>query len=786
MTNADLLTAKCWDPPNPSPSNALPLCGNGVLDPGELCDDGNLIAGDGCNAFCSGYDAMAAPATLAGSTAHCPRGEPVVGYALSNTFFCSLRAIAAAPDNGGYVVLADRNTLLRYDLFTDATTGTITRLPASAEANMNAICSMAFIAPEHSLLIHDCGANRFFAAELDGTGVRQVADLSEVLRAPPTFKGYYHRSERLAVTAGLLVDPDKANGCIAVYTLTLANATRPSTAVSALLATIPCTIYGVHEEYTTRWSSMDVRGMQPHLLVRDRCPSAFRQSQWCYILHMQRAASLDRLRVYIPEEGGLDLQYHANTLNRFDNALGAPLIRYSQDQQLVYTLRGTCLQAESRLITSDGRSPPTVTLGNACKRAPRLGLECALPFNNPFITDVMTSPVLLPLGLSVHHTHAELTAIFNASCASLANMSNAGPLLYQSILESVYGNTTPVDFVELPRTRDIVYITPTSVGLISTKRILFTDRMQPGYVRATDLIYCPPNAFGSVGGVCHLCNNTAAPGYYVSIAWQIQCPRRARAGGISPPFETYTMIGSPEIDQPLLRASACLFAESRNVSCPDALTYTPPQVFNLNADQYAAADTLPDGGPSSSTDLIGCLIRAAETEWSVPLLRANPPEFLGRVISQGANLLQASAITQPTTPRYSNPATDQPRFASCKMAVSRGIADFTGCVVPQLTALVPAGRRRRLLQAGAVPVATAHHDLAVGSTTYVTYARTLPGADTASPISAPPSAKSQSSSEGDAFPIAIAAGVGVGGVVLVILLFCLFRNPSARRARRDD
>ena len=25
-------------------------CGNGVLDPGEQCDDGNKMAGDGCSA----------------------------------------------------------------------------------------------------------------------------------------------------------------------------------------------------------------------------------------------------------------------------------------------------------------------------------------------------------------------------------------------------------------------------------------------------------------------------------------------------------------------------------------------------------------------------------------------------------------------------------------------------------------------------------------------------------------------------------------------------------------
>jgi len=30
-----------------------PLCGNGALDPGEVCDDGNTASGDGCSASCT-------------------------------------------------------------------------------------------------------------------------------------------------------------------------------------------------------------------------------------------------------------------------------------------------------------------------------------------------------------------------------------------------------------------------------------------------------------------------------------------------------------------------------------------------------------------------------------------------------------------------------------------------------------------------------------------------------------------------------------------------------------
>ncbi len=31
----------------------MALCGNGSLDPGEQCDDGNTVSGDGCSASCT-------------------------------------------------------------------------------------------------------------------------------------------------------------------------------------------------------------------------------------------------------------------------------------------------------------------------------------------------------------------------------------------------------------------------------------------------------------------------------------------------------------------------------------------------------------------------------------------------------------------------------------------------------------------------------------------------------------------------------------------------------------
>jgi cysteine-rich repeat protein len=34
----------------------IPVCGDGIWDAGEACDDGNTVSRDGCNATCSAVD----------------------------------------------------------------------------------------------------------------------------------------------------------------------------------------------------------------------------------------------------------------------------------------------------------------------------------------------------------------------------------------------------------------------------------------------------------------------------------------------------------------------------------------------------------------------------------------------------------------------------------------------------------------------------------------------------------------------------------------------------------
>jgi cysteine-rich repeat protein len=50
LVNGDGCSSTCTiETPPPPP----PVCGNGILEPGEQCDDGNLINGDGCSCTCT-------------------------------------------------------------------------------------------------------------------------------------------------------------------------------------------------------------------------------------------------------------------------------------------------------------------------------------------------------------------------------------------------------------------------------------------------------------------------------------------------------------------------------------------------------------------------------------------------------------------------------------------------------------------------------------------------------------------------------------------------------------
>lgn len=101
-----------------------PVCGDGVLDTGETCDDGNNINGDGCSAGCAletGGEAHISATwkiqTVAGATVGCPSGfdtaalvsQPVnasgapVGQPITDLFDCAAgQGSSAALQPGSY------------------------------------------------------------------------------------------------------------------------------------------------------------------------------------------------------------------------------------------------------------------------------------------------------------------------------------------------------------------------------------------------------------------------------------------------------------------------------------------------------------------------------------------------------------------------------------------------------------------------------------------------------------------------------------------------------------
>ena len=81
-----------------------PTCGNGTVDAGETCDDGNLVSGDGCNAVCSSTEECGDGVLDAGEA--CDDGNVEGGDCCSAT--CQPEAAASACDDGRFCNGADR------------------------------------------------------------------------------------------------------------------------------------------------------------------------------------------------------------------------------------------------------------------------------------------------------------------------------------------------------------------------------------------------------------------------------------------------------------------------------------------------------------------------------------------------------------------------------------------------------------------------------------------------------------------------------------------------------
>jgi cysteine-rich repeat protein len=832
----------CWNAPNvyPPDTSDLPLCGNGVLDPGEVCDDGNKVGGDGCNAWCSAFDAMAGACTLAGRNSHCPFGRTVVGSP-SQSIFCDLRCIDASPD-GKYVVFADAGTLLRMNLFTDQVSNSISILPASISQAFAPVCSLAIFDADSSILVHECTRQRLLLLSADGSISSLVLDLGSIL-LPFVLNGakatYYDKKSRNAVVAGIPTpsysNSGNQNWCIIVYSVDIplqANYSF-SSANGAVLAGIPCVAYNVMER-ATLYPSFSVQGMHPKYVSLEQCMQMHMPNSMCYVVYMERS-DMQFLRAYIPKTGGVDIAYVAST-GMMNNALGHPIVKYGS-KNMVYTSIGTCFQSKSNIITGQGRVPPTATLGNACRNVPSLGLGCFTPLNNPFITEIMTSPYLLADGLSVSHTHNDLSQIFSSKCrplsaspSSLNGMVNAsGAMLYKNILQSTYANTTPVDFVEIPGVMDIVYITPTSIGLISTKRFTFYDRNNGGYCRATDVIYCKKGYFGDVKtGACFSCSNTSSTGYGSSVAWQIVCGSGGASGSSSSsrrnllsttesaPYERFSAVITRDVGETHVTASVCAYLTANGLPCSTSTAMTPLQQYNMAAD---AADSGLLSTAAKETTLIQCLIAEAEKNTGRKLFRSNAAEYSATWVSAGTNLLAASAnvsaFNAKNVPRQPNSSTDELMLHEeeylnisnkCRWDVPIGgaIRGWLSCSIPYFVNITSSGgnkssgaRRRNLLQQNTNTILqpsdsslVEHQGLSMASATAISWNNVI--ADSQSQVTNTNNANSgNNQDQSSKFPIWLGVVIGVAGLGIVVSLLCVFyRGKGIKRAssssRRND
>ena len=768
----------------------LPLCGNGVLDQGEICDDGNRVGGDGCNAWCSGFDKMTRACTLAGQNPFYASGDQrqcigataVLKFGPAQAFFCNLNAIAASPD-GKFVVVAEGGLLVQMELFTDAFSASLSIVPATLIQPLVRVCALFVLQQQAGIIAHECEEQsiRLFV----NGGTQASTPFSMPLLKPAQKMRSYMDGDVLvlagvATTAGIA----EASTCIHVYSF------NTTAGKGSLVVSIECVVYNVLEKGLI-YPSFSIAGMVPYQVTKDPCPFQMQAAE-CYVVHMERA-DMQVLKAYIAVDGGLDLHYTVSTDDKV-NVLGAPLNKQGQGNENRYTLTGNCFTLQGVSANQVKRAPPMVALGNACGPMPLQpnSAACSTPLNNPFITEVATSSYLLPEGLSSAMQHQTLLSIFNDTHLPL----------YRLILDNTHNGTVPIDFVELPGTMDIVYITETTIGLVSTKGIMHLDIFNPGYCRATQAIACPTGFFGSVvGGVCLPCTEQDS-----SVSAQIQCAgvqlqdtrrRRLMSAGTfqSAPYVHVGLIVSNEVTQSLLDWLASYYLVMKGHNCTAAATgmMTAHEPYNMRAD-YAQAQI-----PPPTSQLVTQLIAEATARDAIDYAGQISEEYLIGWTTQQTALIEALSS-------YAIPAAEEAaqilkqtcgvpselisalQVSECRFKLNKDFhRQWLPCALPiAISATRNASSRRALQQATTTtpsPASVEHSQCTFMSSTTVTYAPAngLTNDKQPAPLSGTRGTATSSTSNGGNGSMWIILGGVAGGLVvsgllvLVIYLYCIAR-----------
>ena len=667
----------------------MPLCGNGVLDAGEVCDDGNREGGDGCNGWCSAFDRMTKACTLAGQNRECTRGTTLASSP-SQSSFCRLSSVAIAP-SGKYLVVADGKSLVRMDLFTDSVMENLFVLPASGSAEFGRFCSLFIFSGSYRRVVggedggdkddiivaHDCEKQNIVVFIYDGsTYIIKTPLQLQSQNLNKSFMGYLDQEAKQLVVAGLPLAPDGLR-CVDVYTVDL------ESYKVALLGSIECVAFNVVEAGKT-YPSFSMDGMVPYRILREACPFLM-TSPVCYAVYMERN-DMQLAKAYISVDGGTDTEYVVSTDETL-NVLGAPIVTRSEKSKITYTLTGNCFTAANTILSEMKRIPPVFALGYSCGTLPIGTGKCLTPLNNPFITDIVSSSYLLPSGLSATHEHQELLDIFTQgnAAAMLSNTTVAvgGLPLYRQILDNTHKGNVPIDFVELPQTQDVIYITETTIGMINSKGMMLMDLYNPGYCRAIDTILCPPGFFGAVGGICRACADEDSP----SVSAQIQCTglvsskRRRRLLSVfqSAPYTQLSMVVSNKVRKNDIDTLMKFFLITHGYNCSDASAMTGYQPYNMAADlQDANQQAAPDG--KKCTQLIPCIIESASAKMQRNLTLAVPEEYLISWTLQNSSLV--NALTKIGVSKTKITTTDKLQAERCGLSADTvDRLERSGCMV---------------------------------------------------------------------------------------------------------
>ena len=804
----------------------LPLCGNGVLDPGEVCDDGNRVGGDGCNAWCSAFDRITKVCTLAGQNSFYASSGPqkrcisnTLSLTLHNSlpvsqaFFCSLSAIAASP-SGSYIVVAEGGLLLRIDLYTDMGMSSVSVFPATITNYLfSKFCSL-FVLADDTVIANECAQQKMVLFYNAGKQYRQILSLPFM---PTPVRSRAYQDGDLILMAGVPLSMDSTM-CVELYAFNI------TSTEGYTFASLPCVAYNVIEGGNI-YPSFSLDGMVPYQVTMEGCkvPSS---SVFCYVVYMDRS-DMQIVKAYISVEGGMDVQYYAST-NDDANVLGSPLVLTSQASKMTYSLTGNCFTALNGGTPLVKLTPPMIALGNTCGLLPftTSSAACSMPLNNPFITEFASSPYLLPQGLSSRLQHQTLLKIFSYNASS----PSTGLPLYRQILDNTHNGTVPIDFVEMPDTRDIIYITQTSVGLISTKGIVFMDLFNPGFCRATQAILCPFAMFGSVGGVCTPCTQADS-----SVSAQIQCVGSTGGGSQrrllstssfqSPPYTKMGLIVTKSVTKDLLDALVNYYLMAKGFPCTHSggSSMTAFEPYNMLADaaeaqmsinlaQQQTFQLITQAGIRDGRNYLVDVSDEYMVRWSInnsTLVDAlHTPSSSYVAVAAGLNntALKNCGFTQDSLQIFT-----QLDNSSCRFLVNRDFQRaWLPCVLQEVSSLFTttssnASKRRRSLlmaqdspsaylsMASQQPMAVEHSQSTFFSQTLVSYSNANAVTDTTGLGGAPSQPSiSNSDNNGNTLLSSSSFWIIVGGIVggllmaiagvIVVYYFCLSPSKKSRYA----